>query len=367
MNTIGIDAFVLKNLSGGISFYLFCLLKQLIPMRPHWLFILYTTSPSGDFAELLQFSNVRIRSIRAFSSFHSLWIQTSLAIALYQDSPDFFWAPAQIMPLVIQKKIKTILTVHDFVYRISPQSISKSRYYLMHLFSGLFYRSADYIFCNSKGTANKLKLFYGIDSTDVVTPPLKDTITHKKGYECRDVLKKYGLHYKEFILTVGSIEPKKNLMQLMEFYEKLLIQKDLSSVIPLVIVGGYGWRNTQILDRIARMRQLYPDHFIPLGFVPDIDMPVLYSAARFFVLFSVYEGYGMPLMEARACHTPIACFDIEEMREAADNEGLFMDKKKIPSELAPLFDKKTQWPQSPKKYSYPTTQELAEKIARLLP
>ncbi len=367
MNTIGIDAFVLKNLSGGISFYLFCLLKQLIPMRPNWLFILYTRSPIGDFSELLQFPNVRIRSISTFSSFHSLWTQTSLAVALYQDSPDFFWAPAQIMPLVIQKKIKTIITVHDFVYRIAPESISRSRYYLMHLFNGLSYRSADYIFCNSKGTAKKLKLLYGIDSTDIVTPPLRDTITHKKAYECRDVLKKYGLHYKEFILTVGSIEPKKNLMQLMEFYEKVLIQKTLSSVIPLVIVGGGGWKNTTVLERIARMRQLYPDHFIPLGFVPDIDMPALYSAARLVVLFSLYEGYGMPLMEARACHTPIACFDIEEMREAAENEGLFMDKKKFQSQLAPLFDIKIQWTKGPAKHSYPTTQTLAEKIAKLLP
>ncbi|NDE82181.1 MAG: hypothetical protein EB051_00995, partial [Chlamydiia bacterium] len=194
--TIGIDAYTLKTLSTGIGFYLFYLLKELIPIRSDCLFILYTRASEGDFTALQSFPNVKIKSLPLISSMHSLWIQTSLTLALYQDCPDYFWAPAQMIAIFIPKKTKTILTVHDFVYRFFPDTMCGSRRLLMKWTAGFFYRSADSIFCNSKGTANKLQQFYRIKSASIITPPLKETIAPRHPVACREFINQYGLIFK---------------------------------------------------------------------------------------------------------------------------------------------------------------------------
>ena len=360
--TIGIDAHSLKHLSGGIGFYLFYLLKELIPIRSDCMFILYTSS-SDDFTSLEDFPNLKIYSMPLMSLPDSLWVQTRLALALYRDRPDYFWAPAQMIPILIPKKTKTILTVHDFVYRLAPNTMSLFRKLLMKSMRGFFYKSANSIFCNSQGTANKLKSFYEVDAASVITPPLKETIAHRDSLECQGVMDKYGLNFKEFILVVGTIEPRKNLIQLIEFYETLLLGSERSNVIPLVVVGGGGWKNKTIRLSIDRIKKLYPDHFFPLGFIPDEEISYLYSAARQLLLFSIYEGYGMPLMEARVCGTPVACFNMEEMREATENDGLFMEKEGFETDLKAIFYKGNPLPALPKKHTYPTNQELAKKLS----
>ena len=361
--TISIDAHSLKHLSGGIGFYLFYLLKELIPIRSNCMFILYTSSSDGDFTSLEGFPNVKIYSMPLMSLPDSLWIQTRLTLALYRDRPDYFWAPAQMMPIFIPKKTKTILTVHDFVYRLAPNTMSLFRKLLMKSMKGFFYKSADSIFCNSAGTADKLKRFYGIKTASVITPPLKETIGYRNFLECHGILDKYGLNFKKFILVVGTIEPRKNLIQLIEFYETLLLGSERSNMIPLVIVGGGGWKNKRIRLSIDRMKKLYPDHFLPLGFIADEEISYLYSAARQLLLFSIYEGYGMPLMEARVCGTPVACFNMEEMREASENDGLFMEKEGFEKDLKAIFYKGNSLPPPPKKHTYPTNKELAEKLS----
>ncbi|NDE82464.1 MAG: glycosyltransferase family 1 protein, partial [Chlamydiia bacterium] len=334
-----------------------------IPIRSDCLFILYTRSSEGDFTSLEGFPNVKIYSMPLMSLPDSLWVQTRLTLALYRDRPDYFWAPAQMMPILIPKKTKTILTVHDFVYLLFPDTMCVSRRLLMKWTGVVFYRSADSIFCNSQGTANKLKSFYGVDTASVITPPLKETIEPKNPIACREFINQYGLIFKGFILVLGGIEPKKNLIELMAFYEKLLLGSERSNVIPLVIVGGGGWKNKTIRLSIDRMKKLYPDHFLPLGFIADEEISYLYSAARQLLLFSIYEGYGMPLMEARVCATPVACFNMEEMREASENDGLFMEKEGFETDLRDIFYKGNPLPAPPKKHTYPTNQELAEKLS----
>ena len=360
--TLGVDAAPLSRISGGIGFYLFYILDELIQLRSDVLFVLYTTSKKGDFLHFEHYDNVQIRPILYLGKRHSLWTQTTLAYFVWKDDLDYFWGSTQYIPLLTKKRLKTLITLYDFVYILFPESVSWIKCQSMKMLSKKFFHKADYVFSISQGTADKLIDFNGIVSTDIVYPPIKNSISYKTKEECFLILSQNHLLHKKFALTVGSIEPRKNLLELMDFYEKLLETQDPSSIYPLVIVGGGGWKNKTILKKIKSLTSRYPDNLLHLGFVIDSDLSYFYSAAAFFVSLSVYEGYGMPLAESRTCNTPVVCFDLSEMREAAENDGIFLKREDYEKELSQIF-KITPYQEKTLKRQYPCNTELAAKIA----
>ncbi|WP_274379720.1 glycosyltransferase family 1 protein [Campylobacter fetus] len=116
-----------------------------------------------------------------------------------------------------------------------------------------------------------------------------------------------------FILFVGSIEPRKNLTTLIQAYNELNLNN-----IDLVIVGAKGWENSEIHSLIKDN-----EHIKFLGFTPDDDLATLYSSATIFVYPSIYEGFGIPPLEAMACGAPILLSDIEVFREIYGNVAEF--------------------------------------------
>ena len=359
---LGVDAAPLSKISGGIGFYLFYILDEIVRLRSDVLFVLYTTSKKGDFTHFEQYANVQIRPISSMANMHSLWIQTTLASAVWKDDLDYFWGSAQYIPLITKKKLKTIISLYDFVYLFFPESVSRMKCWCMKMLSKKFFDKADYIFSISQGTADKLRELIGIEGSDIVIPPIKKSISYKTKEECYLILAKNDLVHKNFALTVGSIEPRKNLLELMDFYEKLLQLHDPSSIYPLVIVGGGGWKNKAILKKIKDLTSSYPDNLLHLGFVTDRDLSCLYSSAAFFVSLSVYEGYGMPLAESRTCNTPVVCFNLPEMREAAENDGVFLNKDDYKNELSRIF-KVVPYEERELNRTYPSNTSLAAKIA----
>lgn len=123
---------------------------------------------------------------------------------------------------------------------------------------------------------------------------------------------------KEFILFVGSIEPRKNLKTLIKAYN--LLDKNLQDKFDLVIVGAKGWENSEIHDLIKQNSNI---KF--LGYIDDESLATLYSAATVFVYPSVYEGFGIPPLEAMACGCPVILSDIEVFREIYDSKAIFFD------------------------------------------
>lgn len=360
---LGLDASPLCHISGGIGFSIYYLLDELVRLRTDVLFVLYAPSNKGDIVHFEQYRNVKIRAIPQLSQCHSLWTQTTLASVIWKDDLDYFWGSTQYIPLLSKKKLKTMITLHDFVYIFYPESVSWIKCQFMKMLSKRFFQKADYVFSISRGTAEKLKTIYGIESADIVNPPVKKTITFKTEEECFSIISSRKLIYKKFALTVGSLEPRKNLLELMNFYEKLLNTNDPASIYPLVIVGGGGWKNKSIINKMKQLSALYPNNFIHLGFVSDNELSYFYSAATFFISLSVYEGYGMPLAESRICNTPIVCFDLPEMKEAAENDGTFLNRDSYHEELSYIFKITEQEKKKEMIKSYPLNDFLAAKIA----
>jgi glycosyltransferase involved in cell wall biosynthesis len=123
-----------------------------------------------------------------------------------------------------------------------------------------------------------------------------------------------------FILFVGTIEPRKNLTQLLDACRVL---KDAGRAMPLVVAGRKGWRSEVFFDRLHQSG--LAELTVLTGFVPDEDLPALYSAADVFVFPSLYEGFGLPVLEAMACGTPVITTNVSSLPEVAGPAAILVD------------------------------------------
>ena len=137
-------------------------------------------------------------------------------------------------------------------------------------------------------------------------------------------LARVGLRPGEYLLFVGTIEPRKNLARLLEAMELAG-----PGIGPLVIAGGAGWNNTDIRSALARL--VRAGRARDLGYVPDALRPALYAGARAFVYPSLYEGFGLPPLEAMACGTPVLTSNVSALPEVVGDAALFVSPDDVPA------------------------------------
>jgi alpha-1,3-rhamnosyl/mannosyltransferase len=137
----------------------------------------------------------------------------------------------------------------------------------------------------------------------------------------QDALRPLGLTVQGYSLFVGTVEPRKNLSALLDAYEGLpALQR---STYPLVIAGGRGWLSNDIHARMSKAASAGWLHY--LSYVPQERLPALYSGARLFVYPSLYEGFGLPLLEAMASGVPVVCSNIPSLHEVAGDAARLVD------------------------------------------
>jgi glycosyltransferase involved in cell wall biosynthesis len=142
--------------------------------------------------------------------------------------------------------------------------------------------------------------------------PINDTATKRK------VAKKYDLP-ERFILYVGLLEPRKNLPMLIRAYKRLI---DGSENFKLVLVGRYGWRYEELLRQINNLDLEGMVHFT--GYVSQEDLPLVYNLSSLFVYPTLYEGFGLPALEAMACGVPVITTDVSSLPEIVGEAGILV-------------------------------------------
>ena len=148
--------------------------------------------------------------------------------------------------------------------------------------------------------------------------------------EVRPVLERHDLNYQGYSLFVGTIEPRKNIIRLLDAYE--LLPKAIRQKWPLILTGYRGWKSDDIHARIKNAeRQGWAKY---LGFLPSEELPLLYSGARLFVFLSLYEGFGLPVLEAMQSGVPVVCSDRASLPEVAGEAALL----KNPDDLEGLAE-----------------------------
>jgi glycosyltransferase involved in cell wall biosynthesis len=353
---IGIDASNLAQLNGGMSTYLFYYLKGLVEKKPEWIFFLYSPSGQGEISQFAKYPNVQLRIIPFFSSGLSIWLQTLVAFYCWRDRIDLFWGPLQAIPLFKRKRMKTVLSLHDFTFKLFPETMTWKKSTFLKVFSKKMFSSSDAILPVSQGSGEKLKHFYDLPYHKVLPPPMKPFLKPFSKEDCAQLLAQHGLEYGKYVISVGTWEPRKNYVKLIYMYQHILNEQGRDQVLPLVIIGGGGWKNEDIAECLNTAQQSHPDHIKLLGFVSDDQLPLFLSGAKYYLTVSHYEGYGMPISEARICGTPVVCPDQVEMREAAENDALFFTELTLEPTLRHIFIGKNAGLQ-PKQGTYPSNED----------
>lgn len=222
-----------------------------------------------------------------------------------------------LMPL---RDIPSVLTVHDLIFHLFPEHHKRLNYWYLNLTMPLYCERVSYIIAVSQSTKKDIHRLYGV-------PDGKVTVVHEAADEryspvsaavVAAIRAKYGLPTK-YVIFVGTVEPRKNLVRLFDALEHLHRQ---DRGLPLVLVGSRGWLYEPILRRIENMPE---GSIVQLGYVPEEDLPPLYAAAEFSVQPSLYEGFGLPVLELMACGTPVICSSSSSLTEVGGEAAAYFD------------------------------------------
>jgi len=217
--------------------------------------------------------------------------------------------------------VPTVLTVHDLIFRLFPEHHKPLNYWYLNLTMPLYCRRAGAIIAISESTRRDLVAHYHIEPSRiaVIYEAAAPHFRPPEKVEVDAVQARYGLP-ERFLLHVGTLEPRKNLVRLLGALDQL---RRGGLEIALVLVGARGWLYEGFFRRLKEL-DLEPAVKL-LGYVPDADLPTLYGAATACVLPSVYEGFGLPVLEAMACGTPVVCSQAASLPELGGTAARYFD------------------------------------------
>jgi glycosyltransferase involved in cell wall biosynthesis len=223
---------------------------------------------------------------------------------------------------------KTLLTVHDLSFVRAPETASPNlRAYLNSVVPRSVQR-ADHILADSQATKDDLIALYRVapEKVTVLLSGVSERFAPASIYQIRDVRKKYKIGDGRYILSVGTVQPRKN-------YERLI--RALAALPPscadvkLVIAGGKGWLQDPIHQAVTELN--LEDRVQFLGFADDMDLPTLYSGATLLAYPSLYEGFGLPILEAFRCRTPVLTSANSSLSEVSGEAAVIVDPYSVES------------------------------------
>jgi glycosyltransferase involved in cell wall biosynthesis len=292
------DGTTLRPRRTGVGYYTEHLLHHLALEAPEEELIVVSNRPIDTTTPLPARVRVAGAALRAP---RIVWMQTLAARALHQLRPDVVHFTNGMLPLL--SSTPSVVTIHDMSLTLFPQFHPPRRVLLNRPLVDIAARRADAVITVSESAKCDILRRYKMSPERVhviheaAAPSFRPVLDQRV---LERVRRQYGLG-ERIILSVGTIEPRKNLPQLIDAFAERRRTGDLSH--QLVCVGPYGWRSRGIAARIERLH--VADAITFTGYVPFDDLPALYSLAEIFVFPSVYEGFGLPVIEAMACGAPV--------------------------------------------------------------
>lgn len=313
---IGLEVSPLAVNRTGIPNYIRRLLAGFASIHGGNTYFLYTNRPLPEDIRLPD--NFRTVLLRKPLPRFQLWFQLALPGRLKKDRVDIFHGLFSRLPLRLP--VPGVLTVHDLSGYNMPR-LHKKWTHMTNLMYPAFVRKAAGIVAVSRATAREIeKSFPGASSKVTVIPEAAppEYAEVKDREKLRRIRKKLGLP-ERFILFLGTIEPRKNLTRLLAAYMAA------APSIPhsLVISGSVGWKTGELFRELKNSD--VRDRVKLTGFVDSRNIPALMTLADIFVFPSLYEGFGLPILEAMACGTPVVTSNVSSMPEVAGDAAILVD------------------------------------------
>ncbi len=316
---IGIDVTAALTQGGGIGRYTRELIQALAAVDSGNSYRFFSAKPPANLPvpdPLPQAANITYHPALLDERWlYRLWyrLRLPLPVQWVTGELDLFHSPDFVLPPV-NGRIPTLLTVHDLSFIHFPHVFPERLVNYLNQVVPWSIGRASHILADSEATRNDLLSIWQV-------PPEKVTVLYSGVHgrfqpvddvgQITAVRQKYSLHNWPYILSVGTLQPRKNYQMLIRAFAPL------ADKLPhhLVISGGKGWLYDEMLAEVARQGLTGRVHFI--GFVADADLPTLYSEADLFVFPSLYEGFGLPLLEAMGCGTAVITSNSSSLPEVA--------------------------------------------------
>jgi glycosyltransferase involved in cell wall biosynthesis len=343
---IGIDVTAAITQGGGIGRYTRELVRALIRKDDSSYYILFSgKAPKRALAAdpIPAASNVEYREFWLNAKWlYRLWYRVRLPISVQwltgdidiYHSPDFVLPPTGNIP--------SVLTIHDLSFVHYPEAFTPALLNYLNKAVPSSIGRASHVLADSLSTKNDLVDIWQVskEKISVVYSGVGSSfkpITEKD--EIRRVRQKYELGDRPFIFSVGTVQPRKNYEMLIRAFKPIFER----TTHQLVIAGGLGWMYEQILEEASRLGMSQRVKLI--GFVDDRDLPALYSDASLFAFPSLYEGFGIPLLEAMSCGVPVISSNASSLPEVAGDAALLLppdDQELWSKNLKQLLDDNTR-------------------------
>jgi glycosyltransferase involved in cell wall biosynthesis len=313
---IGIDATPILLRKGGIGYYTYNLLDHLTRVDTQNEYILFETTQKEPESPIPFISRPNVRSIYTPKMLQK-WRCRKERIDLYHGTN---------FRLRGKGRKGNIVTIHDLAFKHYPHFLKKKfGQFLSFLKTKRDVQRANRVIAVSAHTAKDVVEFFKIDTEKVrvvyhgVDPDFRPDVPRASILEMKE---KYHILAPQYILWVGTLEPRKNLRTLVQMYDQL---KGLHDEYHLILAGGLGWQYEDILQ----MTQTLGSKVQITGYLPREDLVSLYAGAALFVYPSLYEGFGMPLLEAMASGVPIVAARTSSIPEVIGNAGILVDPLNI--------------------------------------
>ncbi|MFH0936728.1 MAG: glycosyltransferase family 1 protein [Candidatus Daviesbacteria bacterium] len=291
------------------------------------------------------------------------WTQFGLAKQTFIDPLDVLFIPAHTVPLIRKPGLKTVMTVHDLGAEFLPQAHQVKQRLYLKMMTDFQLKSATHLIAVSKSTKKDIIQKVGVPEKNisVIYEGYNQELFKAKPDRDNTILKQFELEKNNYFLFVGTIQPRKNLVRVIEAYAIFLgvtgasvrgdaeessqastayspkanedapetpKRQDPSHIVPqLVLVGSKGWLSDEIYELPKKLG--IQNKVKLLGYVPDEKLPVLYSNALAFVFPSLYEGFGLPILEAFASSCPVLTSNTSSLPEVAGKAALLVNPESV--------------------------------------
>lgn len=316
---IGIDASrAARARHTGTEAYALHLIRALVNIKCDCQLRMYTPTPLPP--DLMHGENGAAGEVRVIP-LPRLWTHLRLAWEVRRFPPDILFVPAHVIPLVCP--VPTVVTVHDLGYLYYPQAHRPFDRWYLDWTTRRHTRLATRVIADSQATRADLVRFYGAEPDRIIVVyPGRDEALRR--VDDAAIIEAVKAHYEiadGYLLYLGTLQPRKNLIRLVEAFARL--QPSAAQPQQLVLAGKKGWLYDDLFARVQSLG--LSRHVTFAGYVADEDKAALISGATALVYPSLYEGFGLPVLEAMACGVPVLTSNVSSLPEVAGDAALLVN------------------------------------------